>query len=350
MRFTTPVALLALMQGISASPVVKTNSAGLHVTLSQVDNTRIKAVVKNTGSEEVTFMHLNFFNDKAPVKKVSLFRDSNELEFQGIKYRPRTKGISEDALTSLAPGATFEDVFDIASTSDLSEGGSITLRSRGFVPVVTGKDITGSLPYDSNEITISVDGAKAAQVPNIAKILSPRTTLTGCSGSEGSALETALSNAVSLATAAAEAARSGGALFETFFKTDSSDVREDVAARLEAVAQEASSTSGGATQYYCTDEYGYCSSNVLAYTLPAYDLIANCDIYYTLLPDLASACWDQDQATTSLHEMTHAPGVYSPGTDDLGYGYDAATALSTEDALNNADSYALFANGVALGC
>jgi deuterolysin len=77
MRLITPVALLALMQGISASPVdVKLNTPGLHVTLEQVDNTRIKAVVKNTGSEEVTFVHLNFFQDNGPVKKVSLFRDS----------------------------------------------------------------------------------------------------------------------------------------------------------------------------------------------------------------------------------------------------------------------------------
>lgn len=43
--------------------------------------------------------------------------------------------------------------------------------------------------------------------------------------------------------------------------------------------------------------------------------------------------------------MTHAPGVYSPGTEDNGYGYDAATALSSSQAVNNADSYALYANG-----
>jgi deuterolysin len=59
-------------------------------------------------------------------------------------------------------------------------------------------------------------------------------------------------------------------------------------------------------------------------------------------------CHAQDQATTTLHEFTHAPGVYSPGTEDNGYGYDAATALSADAALNNADSYALYANGEAL--
>lgn len=50
-------------------------------------------------------------------------------------------------------------------------------------------------------------------------------------------------------------------------------------------------------------------------------------------------------ATTTLHEFTHAPGVYSPGTEDNGYGYSAATALTSANAVLNADSYALYANG-----
>lgn len=46
--------------------------------------------------------------------------------------------------------------------------------------------------------------------------------------------------------------------------------------------------------------------------------------------------------------MTHAPAVYSPGTQDNGYGYAAATALSSSQAVLNADSYALYANGELL--
>ncbi|KAL4915666.1 Deuterolysin metalloprotease family-domain-containing protein [Aspergillus aurantiobrunneus] len=351
MRFITPVTLLALLQSVSASPVdVKLNSPGLHVTLSQVDNTRIKAVVQNTGSEEVTFVHLNFFQDASPVKKVSLFRDDNEVEFQGIKYRVKTTDLSDEALTSLAPGATIEDEFDIASTSDLSDGGAITIRSQGAVPLVTEKQITGSLPFDSNELTIEVDGAKAAEVSSVAKALARRTQISSCSGSRGSALQTALRNTVSLANAAASAARSGGSRFTTFFKSNSASTRNAVAARFSAIASEASSTTSGATTYYCEDLYGYCSSNVLAYTLPAYDIIANCDLYYSYLPPVTGSCYAQDQAGTTLHEFTHAPGVYSPGTQDYAYGYSASVALSASQALNNADSYALFANAVDLGC
>ncbi|CBF73605.1 hypothetical protein AN7962.2 [Aspergillus nidulans FGSC A4] len=354
MKFIAPIALLGMFQAASASPVdIKTSNAGLQVTLSQINNTRIKAVVQNTGSEEVTFMHMNFFKDASPVKKVSIFRNNDEVEFQGIKYRVQTDDLSDEVLTSLAPGASFEDEFDIAATSDLSSGGPVTIRSEGIVPLVTEKSVTGSLSYSSNELTIDVDGAEAAKIETVGaqlSKLSKRTRVSSCSGTRATALQTALRNAASLASRAASAASQGGSTFTTFFKSDSSSTRNAVAARLRAVASESSSTSSGSTTYYCTDVYGYCSSNVLAYTLPAYNIIANCDIYYTYLPALTGTCYAQDQATTTLHEFTHAPGVYSPGTDDLGYGYDAATRLSASQALNNADSYALYANAVYLGC
>ncbi|KAB8068808.1 neutral protease 2-like protein [Aspergillus leporis] len=350
--FSASSLLLALAPALNAIPVDVAGAApGLDVTLSQVGNTRIKAVVKNTGSEDVTFVHLNFFRDAAPVKKVSLFRNATEVQFQGIKQRLITEGLSDDALTTLAPGATIEDEFDIASTSDLSEGGAITINSNGLVPVTTENKVTGYIPFTSNELSIEVDAAEAATVTQAVKILERRTKVTSCSGTKLSALRTALSNTVSLARAAATAAQSGSSSrFQEYFKTTSSSTRSTVAARLNAVASEAASTSSGSTTYYCSDVYGYCSSNVLAYTLPAYNIIANCDLYYSYLPALSRSCHAQDQATTTLHEFTHAPGVYSPGTDDLGYGYSAATSLTASQALLNADTYALFANAVYLGC
>jgi len=46
----------------------------------------------------------------------------------------------------------------------------------------------------------------------------------------------------------------------------------------------------------------------LAYTIPSTNEIVNCPLYYSALPALTSTCHAQDQATTTLHEMTHAPG------------------------------------------
>lgn len=67
--------LLALARHVHALPAEFDRASGLDVTLSQVNDTRIKAVVKNTGSQDVTFVHLNFFRDSAPVKKVAVFQD-----------------------------------------------------------------------------------------------------------------------------------------------------------------------------------------------------------------------------------------------------------------------------------
>ncbi|KAJ8220706.1 hypothetical protein LV159_005024 [Aspergillus fumigatus] len=320
-------AILAVAQGALALPA---RAPALDITLSQVNNTRIKAVVKNSGTEKITFVHLNFFNDPSPVKKVSLYRNATEVEFTGIKQRLRSDGLSNDALTTLAPGATYEDEFDIASTANLTQGGPVTVRTQGFVPIAMNNKIAGYIPYSSNELELEVDAEKAVAVPASIKPLDRRTKITSsCTGNRATVLNTALRNAASIASKAADAAA--------------------VAARLKAVASEASMNGGGSTTYYCSDPYGYCDSNVLAYTLPSTNEVVNCELFYTL-QEVTNDCHGQDQATTIIHEFTHAPGVYPPGTEDLGYGYSAATALSTSNALNNADSYALFANGTSSFC
>lgn len=268
------------------------------------------------------------------------------MTFQGIKRRFRLQGLTAEALTTLAAGETFEDEFDIAATNDLSHGGLVTLRSGNFVPLVKNGSVSGYLPCRSNTLQIGVDRIKALQVPKAIKPLSRRTNESCNDSTKKTALDLALTNTVSLATAAAQAALSGSAdKFNEYFKTTNESTRQVVAARLQAVAKEAGSTTSGNTEYYCTDAFGYCETNVLAYTVPSLNVIANCEIYYTYLPALATACHAQDQATTSLHEFTHAPGVYSPGTEDLGYGYAAATALNSQQAVMNADTYALYANG-----
>ena len=73
--WTSSAALLALLSSVFAIPLGEAPSAGLDVTLSQIEDTRIKAVVKNVGIEDVTFVHINFFKDTAPVKKVALYQD-----------------------------------------------------------------------------------------------------------------------------------------------------------------------------------------------------------------------------------------------------------------------------------
>ncbi|KAJ5919394.1 hypothetical protein N7466_010337 [Penicillium verhagenii] len=343
-------ALLFLVQHVWPLPIESDSQSVLDVTLIQADNTQIKAIVKNVGKEEITFVHLNFFRDSAPVKKVSVYRDDAEVPFQGIKRHIKLQGLSADAITTLGIGEAMTDEFDIAATTDLTRGGSMTLHSSGLVHLVHDGTVSGHVPYRSNHLTIEVDAGKASQVVKAIQTLDRRTRM-GCDNDTvKEQLDNALAKTSALAAAAAVAARNGSEFkFNEYFKTTDQSVREVVAARLDAVAREANSTTS-ATDYYCSDEFGYCESNVLAYTIPSRNAIANCDIYYSYLLELTSACHHQDRATTSLHEFTHAPGVFSPGTEDLGYGYAASTALQSREAVMNADTYALYANAVYLDC
>ncbi|KAF4948064.1 hypothetical protein FSARC_13836, partial [Fusarium sarcochroum] len=62
-----------------------------------------------------------------------------------------------------------------------------------------------------------------------------------------------------------------------------------------------------------------------------------------------SSCHGQDQGNTNLHEMTHLNQI--KGTSDYGgYGYDFIQSLSADQNINHADTYALFANAISLGC
>ncbi|KGQ06733.1 Neutral protease 2 [Beauveria bassiana D1-5] len=139
----------------------------------------------------------------------------------------------------------------------------------------------------------------------------------------------ALRNCASLSNKAAQAAKSGSAAkVEEYFKSSSASTRSAIVNVFNKVAQECGSTSGGASRYYCTDQFDGCGSRVLAYTQPSRSL--------------------QDQATTTLHETTHLREV--AGTADNGYGYDNIRKLTTAQSLNNADSYAMFANAIYAGC
>jgi deuterolysin len=252
-------------------------------------------------------------------------------------------GLSSADFVTLAAGESKEVTVETAALHTLNDGGDFDVFAKGLLPYAeeASTELTGSLDYESNKLTMSIDGAQAATV---AKAIVKRTTVgSSCTGSKLSAVRTALSNCARLATSAASAASSGTKL-STYFKSTSSSVSSTVAARLRAVASDCGGSSSR-TSTNCNDPYQGCSSNVLAYTVPSANFITYCPIFFSELPALASSCHGQDQATTALHEETHAPGVYSPGTEDLGYGYSAATRLSSSQALNNADSYALYANG-----
>jgi deuterolysin len=275
----------------------------------------------------------------------------SKVDFDGIRLQILTQDLSDESFRVVAAGETVETTFDIALTHDLSAGGPVDIVSNSALPYaeLDSTTISGVIPVSSNVISALVDGSQASEARKA--FIEKRTVVqSDCSGSRGTATRTALSNCRSLAAAAQAAAASGSAAkLEEYFKSSSSSVRSTVSGVFSRVASECGSTTSGVSRYYCSDVYGACSSNVLAYTLPSQSYMVNCPLYFSGLPALTRTCHAQDQATTTLHEVTHLTQI--KGTQDYGvYGYNGVRGLSASQNLNHADTYALFANAIYVGC
>jgi len=348
MKGLTQFSLAALVSYASATAInVNKRASPLSVELTASGNSEVKIAVTNNGETALNLLSTGTFLDELnPVEKVKIFSGNAKVAFEGIKLRLFTSGLTADDFVALGAGETKEITVETAALHAITQSGDFDVFAEGLIPFATEGTtvLAGSIPYESNKLSMAIDATVAATVE---KALTKRTVVgSSCTGSKLTAVRTALSNCARLATSAASAATAGTKL-TTYFKTTSS--ASTVAARLRAVASDCGGT-GSKTSTNCNDPYGGCSSNVLAYTVPSANFIAYCPIFFSLLPALTTSCHAQDQATTVIHEETHAPGVYSPGTQDLGYGYAAATALSANSALNNADSYALYANAIYANC
>ncbi|OCL12412.1 putative neutral protease 2 precursor [Glonium stellatum] len=342
--------LLAIFVTLVGSTAIDTNkrASPLAVSLTTSGNTEVKVAITNKGATALNLLSKGtILDESAPVEKVQIFSANTQIAFEGIRMRLLTSNLTQEFFTALAPGETKELTVETASLHTMDKSGVFDVFASGAIPYaeVGSTELIGTLSYASEKLSINVDGALASKV---SKAISKRTILSSdCTGTKRTAVLNALSDCSSLAKAAASAAKAGTKI-TTYFK--SSSAASTVAARLNAVAAECSSSSSGATTTHCADTYNGCSSNVLAYTVPSQNFIVYCDVYFSALPLLASSCHAQDQATTTIHENTHAPGVYSPGTQDYAYGFSSSTSLSASQALLNADTYALYANAIHLNC
>jgi deuterolysin len=269
----------------------------------------------------------------------------------GINFNYDTANAADDVFMVLAPGASTDTVVDVAALYAI-EGGVYTVSATDVIEyaAMNSTVIEGVIPYESNELEIEITADEIAKHDYAVVPLEKRTVVSQCSGSQSTALRAAIDYTVGLAGNAATAAQSGSSSkFQEYFRTTASGTRSNVASRFRAVAQEASSQTSGNTRYFCGDALGACRQGVIAYTQPASNIIANCDIFYQL-PAVSRGCGDQSQASTVLHEFTHAPGIFPPSTQDFAYGYSASTRLSASQAVNNADNYALYADAIDNNC
>lgn len=273
------------------------------------------------------------------------------LTFDGVRLRVSTEALQDAEFQRIGAGETVEVTFDIAEDHDLSGGGEFGVVVDGAFSYAEelGTTLVGSVPYASDRLAAAVDGAEAAAVHSAFH--EKRTRVQGnCAGQQRQVTETALRNCAQLSSRAQQAAASGPvAKFQEYFKSTSAQDRQMVAGVFGKVAAECGSTTSGVSTYHCTDSYGHCQGSVLAYTLPAQSIMVYCPLYFNQLPDVSSQCHAQDKATTNLHEATHLRQM--KGTDDYGgYGYQFVRGLTSQQNLNHADTYTLFAQAIGVGC
>ncbi|KAF3036456.1 hypothetical protein E8E12_005897 [Didymella heteroderae] len=327
----------------------------LNVELEFTGNTAVKALIKNTGSEDLKLFKTGTFLDDTHVEKVEVFKAGKveeKVAFDGIRLRVSTNNLEESAFQLLPAGESIEASFDIAVAHDLSAGGDFDVLTEGAFAYADPNStaIAGAVPFISNRVQAAVNGEQAGKVRRDYQELAKRTIVqSDCTGSQRSATTTALSNCASLARTAASNAQSNNAKMTEYFKSTSTSTKSTVATVFNNVATQCGSTTSGNSRYYCSDILSACSGGVLAYTYPSTSQMVNCPLFFSGLTALSRQCHAQDQATTVLHEMTHLTQV--KGTSDYGgYGYNFVRSLSGTQNLNHADTYTLFAQALYAGC
>ncbi|KAL7787870.1 Deuterolysin metalloprotease family domain-containing protein [Trichoderma ceciliae] len=323
----------------------------LDIKLESAGNAEIKAVITNTGKNNLRIFKTGTILDSSAVEKVKISSGEHIVAFDGIRQRVSTQNLGEDAFQSIPAGGSIEVTFDIAEAHDLSVGGKYDIQSAGAFSFAQdgSTELAGSVPFETNKIEVDIDG-EAASARHLAFHAKRTRVQSDCTGSKLSATQAALRNCASVAKLAQDAAASGPAAKVTeYFKSSSSSVRSTVSGVFSRIASECGSTNGGSSTYYCSDVLDGCQSGVLAYTQPQLSLMVYCNLFFTALPALSRSCHAQDQSNTVLHEGTHLTQV--KGTEDYnGYGYNFVRSLSAAQNLNHADTYALFANAIYAGC
>lgn len=233
---------------------------------------------------------------------------------------------------------------------NLSAGGSFDIVAKGFLHTASADSnaISSTIPFTSNVLTATIDGAAASKVRRDFHEHAKRSIIQlDCSSDKRTSSITALRNCADLANAALIAALANfEAPLKAYFKDTSTATRNAVVAVYSAAAAECASSTSGAAREHCVDLYGACVPHVLAYAAisetTGESWIVNCPLFFTL-PALTSTCHGQDQAMATLHETTHLKQI--KGTTDHVYGDEAVKKLSAAQALENADTFGYFANG-----
>ncbi|KAI9162844.1 Disintegrin and metalloproteinase domain-containing protein B [Paramyrothecium foliicola] len=327
--------------------------APLDVKIEQIGNSEVKATITNTGSVALRVLKTGSILDSAPIEKAVISQGDHKVAFDGVRFYIHTAELHDESFLEIASGETVEVQWDAAQGHDLSAGGNFDIITSGSLQYAEegSNKIAGQVVYSSNTLQAKVDGIEAATVHTAfhksqkAKRIAVQSD---CSSSQRSTVNSAITAARTLATQAQTAASAGTRLQE-HFRSSSSSTRSTVSSVFEKAASLFDSNSSGAAKLHCADVGQWCTDGVVAYAQPgAQEYIVVCP-YWFQFPATANACYGPDRPSILIHEATHLVEVKA--TDDVCYGYDGCVeTISASQSLNNADSYAIYANSIRLNC
>ncbi|RYO85049.1 hypothetical protein DL764_009234 [Monosporascus ibericus] len=362
--------LAALANAAAVELDQRATPSPLDFKIEMVGNSQIKASITNTGNSALRVFKTGSILDSRPIEKVKVSHGGKQawsprvvVPFSGMRvYVEPSLADAEEDFQTIAAGETVEVQWDAAEVHDLSAGGAFDFATAGalaYTYAVDGNDsktaeIAGAAIYQSNVVTAhQVDGAAAASVGHAfhAKTKKRTTVQADCDGAQRSVLKDTLGYCRAYAKGGAAAASSGDTgKLEEYFKSSSTETRGTVEEVFNRIVSECGSSAGGAPRTHCADIWpgGNCQGGVVAYTIPWESYIVYCSSWFGY-PATAGNCHEVDRPFIMLHETTHLTEV--KGTQDYGcYGYECARGLSPHQNINHADTYALFANAIAVGC
>ncbi|TEA13429.1 Neutral protease 2-like protein [Colletotrichum sidae] len=355
MKAATVVSCLAALANGAAINLAK-RAEPLEVKIEQVGNSELRASITNTGSTPLRVLKAGSILDGSPVEKAQISMSSTDgvsrVAFTGVRVYVHDADLPDTAFRTIDAGEVVHVQWDTAQVHDLSTGGDYNISSTGSLRYADegSNKIVGQVVFDSGVLHANVDGRQAATVHAAfhESLNAKRVTVQGdCTGSKKTAVANALGKAKSYA-AAAQTAATAGTRLQQYFRSTTSGTKTAVAGVFGKAAALLGSTSSGAG-LYCTDVGDFCGDGVVAYAQPGSNgYIVVCD-YWFQFPASGGACHAADQPYVLVHESTHLSEV--GGTDDVCYGYAGCVdSLGTSQALNNADSFAMYASGIQTNC
>lgn len=310
-----------------------------------VDNLKVKTVLKNTGDESVKLL-------KTPESVISTYQTNSFAiaseagsvpSFTGVKVKYAASKVlkenKDESFVVLAPGQTLEVEHDLAGVYNFTSGGegkySFDANNRFFYVDAENKLKVVEAEAATTASTVSGKLAVVGTKPERRSLQKRTVTFNGCSSSRQTSITTAAGHAVTYASDAASYLAGISAAttrYTTWFGAYTATRKNTVHSHYVNIGTDPTSSEYDCST--CTD------SDVYAYVYPdtpAYVYL--CGAFWD-----APATGTDSKAGTIVHEQSHF--TVNGGTEDYEYGQTACKSLATSDpakAIENADTHEYFA-------